>query len=619
VCVVKKIMENNDVIVYRLGAGCDLSDIEEGKIYQAKVQGFATFGMFAQMNDRIKGLVHKSNIKAEHKERDPILVRVRQIRPNGNIDLEEVLIQVYQVQNIDRKSTTVNIADLSKKVGKTVAIEGEIAQIKQTSGPTIFTVVDETGTQNAAAFVEAGVRAYPEAELDNIVKIIGEVMMRNNQLQIEVDSLSILTGEDAASVKIRIEKALDARSEPEDIPLLIQSDVMEKLRPEMKKVAKIIRKAVFTSQPIILRHHADADGICSAVAIEQAVIALIKDSGGDFDSDYYLFKRAPSKAPFYEIEDITRDLDFSLKDHVRFGQKMPLVLLTDNGSTEEDEPAYKIASVYDIPFVVIDHHHPDATIDKYLKAHVNPYHVGGDFGITAGMLGTEVARLIYPKIERHIRHLPAVAGVGDRSEAPERQLFLDLVQEQYPESVCKDIALALDYEQFWLRFNDGREIVKDILNLTGTPDRHKKFVALLVEGANIMIEDQMSACMPHVVPRVLKNEAHLFLIDVEIYAHKFTFPPPGKTSGEVHDRLCRQNAGTPVVTIGFGPDFAVLRSRGVFMNIPKMVRELRNEIPGGGISGGGHLVVGSIKFVEGMREMVLEALISKISDADVKK
>ena len=55
---------------------------------------------------------------------------------------------------------------------------------------------------------------------------------------------------------------------------------------------------------------------------------------------------------------------------------MPLVLLTDNGSTEEDEPAYKIASVYDIPFVVIDHHHPDATIDKYLKAHVNPYHVG---------------------------------------------------------------------------------------------------------------------------------------------------------------------------------------------------------------------------------------------------
>jgi RecJ-like exonuclease len=609
----------NDVLVYRLGTGCDLADVTEGNLFQGKVQGFANFGMFVQLNDRIKGLVHKSNMKGEHKERDSILVRVRQIRPNGNIDLEEVTIQVYQVQNVERKSTTVRISELSEKVGKTVAIEGEIAQIKQTSGPTIFTIVDETGTQNAAAFIEAGVRAYPEAELGNIVRVIGEVMMRNNQLQIEADMLTILSEDEAAAVRLKIEKALDIRSEPEDIPLLVKSEVMAQLRPEMKKVAKIIRKAVFTSQPIILRHHADADGICSAVAIEQAVVALIRESGGDFDSDYFLFKRAPSKAPFYEIEDITRDLDFSTKDHIRYGQKMPLVLLTDNGSTEEDEPAYKIASVYDIPFVVIDHHHPDATIDKYLLAHVNPYHVGGDFGITAGMLGTEVARLINPKVEPLIRHLPAVAGVGDRSEAAERALFLALVKDQYPEEACKDIALALDYEQFWLRFNDGREIVKDILNITGNTERHKKLIRLLVDGANTMIEDQMSACMPHIVPRVLKNDACLFLIDVEIHAHKFTFPPPGKTSGEVHDRLCKQNAGKPVVTIGFGPDFAVLRSRGVLMNIPRMVRELHNEIPGGGISGGGHLVVGSIKFVEGMRDVVLEALIQKIADAEVQK
>jgi RecJ-like exonuclease len=563
--------------------------------------------------------VHKSNVKAEHKERDSILVKVREVRPNGNIDLEEVQYQVYQVENVERKSTTVRIIDLPQKLGKTVAIEGEIAQIKQTSGPTIFTIVDETGTQNGAAFIEAGVRAYPEAELGNMVKLIGEVMMRNGQLQIEVDGLSILTDEEAAVVKVRIEKALDLRSEPENVPLLVPSEVMEKLRPEMRKVAKIIRKAVFTSQPIILRHHADADGICSAVAIEQAVVSLIRESGGDFDAEYFLFKRAPSKAPFYEIEDITRDLDFSLKDHVRFGQKMPLVILTDNGSTEEDEPSYKIASVYDIPFVVIDHHHPDTSIDKYLQAHVNPYHVGGDFGITAGMLGTEVARLINPKVESLIRHLPAVAAVGDRSEAPERALYLALVRDNFPEQHCKDIALALDYEQFWLRFNDGREIVKDILNLTGNTERHKKLLTLLIDGANTMIADQMSACMAHVDPRVLKNDARLFLLDVEIHAHKFTFPPPGKTSGEVHDRLCQQNVGKPVVTIGFGPDFAVLRSRGVLMNIPKMVRELRVEIPGGGISGGGHLVVGSIKFVEGMRSVVIEALIDKIADAQVQQ
>jgi RecJ-like exonuclease len=607
-------MDNpDDVTVYRMGPGCDLGNVEQGKVYIGRVQGFANFGTFVQLNDRVKGLVHKSNIKTQHKERETILVKVRNIRENGNIDLEEVTYPVYTVEMVERKSTAVRLAELGTKVGRTVKIEGEIAQIKQTSGPTIFTIVDESGTENAAAFLEAGVRAYPEAELGDIVRIVGEVMVRNNQLQIEVESLAILTGEDEEQVKERIEQALEQRSEPPDIPLLIPSEVLEKLRPQMRKVAKIIRRSVFTAQPIILRHHADADGICSAVAIEQAVTSLIRESGGDFDSDYFLFKRAPSKAPFYEIEDITRDLDFALKDHARFGQKLPLVMLTDNGSTEEDLPSLKVAQIYEIPLVVVDHHHPDGIVDQYLAGHVNPYHVGGDFGITAGMLGTEVARLINPAVEEYIRHLPAIAGAGDRSEAPERRLYHDLVRDRYSDQDCKDIALALDYEQFWLRFNDGREIVKDILNLTGNAERHRNLVALLVEGANAAIEDQMNASMPHVRHQTLANGAELFLLDVEIHAHKFTFPPPGKTSGEVHDRLCQKHAGSPVVTIGFGPDFAVLRSKGVMMNIPKMVRELREEIPGGGISGGGHLVVGSIKFVEGMREQVLQGLIEKIS------
>ncbi|HIH04109.1 MAG TPA: phosphoesterase, partial [Methanoregulaceae archaeon] len=170
---------------------------------------------------------------------------------------------------------------------------------------------------------------------------------------------------------------------------------------------------------------------------------------------------------------------------------------------------------------------------------------------------------------------------------------------------------------FWLRFNDGREIVKEILDLGPDHERHEKFVGLLVEGANTMIADQLEATMPHVQERLLENGAHLFLLDVEIHAHKFTFPPPGKTSGEVHDRLCKANPGAAVVTIGFGPDFAVLRSRGVLMNIPRMVRELKTEITGGGVSGGGHLVVGSIKFVEGMREAVIEALIAKIAQAEL--
>ncbi len=86
----------------------------------------------------------------------------------------------------------------------------------------------------------------------------------------------------------------------------------------------------------------------------------------------------------------------------------------------------------------------------------------------------------------------------------------------------------------------------------------------------------------------------------------------------MHDRLCHKFSDKAIVTLGYGPDFTVLRSRGVLMNIPQMVRELQEEIPEASINGGGHLVVGSIKFVDGLRTKVLAKLAEKIGKAEVE-
>jgi len=208
-----------------------------------------------------------------------------------------------------------------------------------------------------------------------------------------------------------------------------------------------------------------------------------------------------------------------------------------------------------------------------------------------------------------------VAALGDRSEAEEAKKFIDLVSDRYSRSDLSDIALALDYEAFWLRFQSGRGIVDDILNL-GKIERHRTLVKLLCEQARDAIDDQLRAAMPHLRTQRLKNGVSLNVIDLEHFAHKFTFPPPGKTSGEIHDRIC-QETDDPVVTLGYGPDFAVIRSRGVAMNIPQMVRELREELTGAGVNGGGHLVVGSIKFLEGMRTEVLQRLAEMIGGIEV--
>jgi RecJ-like exonuclease len=602
-------------LVLTLGPACDVSDMEVGKVYEGVVDSLANFGAFINLNSHIRGLVHQKNLSTPLETGSTVFVRLKSIASNGNIDLVPEKIDGYQIIQVDKDIPRTRISDLRNHVSKLVHISGETIQVKQTGGPTIFTVADETGIVPCAAFEKAGQRSYPEIESDMIVRVVGELNTRNTELQIEIREIRQLWGAEATSIQAEIEKAIDKRSEPHDIKFLIDSAILEALRPKMRRAAKEIRKAIFHSKPIVLRHHADADGITSAIAVERSIIPLIREVGGS-DAEYYFYSRSPSKAPFYEMVDITRDISYALTDNERHGQKLPLILLMDNGSTEEDVPAMLQAGIYGIDMIVVDHHHPDEIVDQYLLAHVNPAHVGGDFGITTGMMGVEIARMINPDVTQEIQHLAAVSAVGDRSEAPEAEAYIALVKSEYSLDDLKNMALALDYEAFWLKFNEGKGINYDILNL-GKLKRYRQLVPLLVKQANEAIELQMSACLRAVKTQELPNGALLNVLDVENFAHKFTFPPPGKTSGEVHDRLCSKYAGKPVVTLGYGPDFAVLRSRGLLMNIPQMVRELRKEMQGGGVNGGGHLVVGSIKFVSGMRREVLAKLAEKIGKVQV--
>ena len=603
--------------VYALDESCDLKDVEAGKLYHGIVSSTASFGVFVDLNPHVRGLMHSSNIGIPPEVGEAVIVLVKSIKTGGKLDLIPKTLTIYETIELEKELPLKNSSKIDPSMkGRLVRIEGEVIQVKQTSGPTIFTISDEGGFVPCAAFESAGKRSYPHIDAGMIVSITGEVTMRDDQIQIEVMSMKLLTGEKAATVRERVEKVIEEKAAPADIPFLIQSDIMEKLKPRMLHVAKEIKKAILHSTPIILRHHADADGITSAIAIERAILPLITEIGGA-DAEYYFYKRAPSKAPFYELADVTRDISFALEDSSRHGQKMPLVILVDNGSTEEDVPSMRQAKVYGIDMLVIDHHHPDEIVDQYLIGHVNPAHVGGDFGVTAGMLCAEVARMINPSVSDTIKHLPAVSAVGDRSEAPEAGRYISLASDCYTLEELKEMALALDYEQFWLRFSSGKGIIDDILDL-GDHDIHTNLVSLLCEQANTMIREQLEICLFNVKSQNLANGVIMNVIDVENYAQKFTFPPPGKTSGEVHDVLTKRNPNKPLVTLGYGPDFAVIRSKGVLMNIPMIVRELREEMKGAGVSGGGHLVVGSIKFVEGMRTEVLSKLTEKIASTEVE-
>ncbi|WP_336022177.1 DHH family phosphoesterase [Halobellus salinisoli] len=604
-------------VVYDLAPNCTLEDVEAGAHYQAVVNGVVEYGIFVDVSDEVSGLVHESNLNRSYEVGDRLTVTLEEVKENGDLAFDVFEGSTYQTVVVDHEPDITPIEDLN--AGDTVHVEGQVAQIKQTGGPTLFRVVDETGIVSAAAFHEAGVRAYPAVDVEDVVRVGGTVESHDGSVQIEVDSLTRLDDEAAMEARQRLDAALDERASPVSVEPLVEWPAFEKLREDLEDLAQLLRRTVLEGRPIRVRHHADGDGMCASVPVQLALSNFIESVHDDAGASRHLVKRLPSKAPFYEMEDVTRDLNFALEGRARHGQRLPFLLMLDNGSTEEDVPAYENLAHYDMPIAVVDHHHPDPdAVEDLLDAHVNPYLYDEDYRITTGMMCVELARMIDPDLTDDLRHVPAVAGLADRSKADAMEKYIALAEaEGYDRDRLLDVGEALDYAAHWLRYNDGQSLVNDVLNV-GCDDesRHRELVEFLATRAERDVERQMDAAASHLEHERLASDAHLYTVDLDEWAHRFTYPAPGKTTGKLHDLKVREH-GEPVITIGYGPDFAVLRSDGVRLDIPRMVAELNEEVVGGGVSGGGHLVVGSIKFVKGMREDVIDSLVEKMAEAEL--
>jgi len=604
--------------VLNLASGCTLDDLERDAKYRATVNGIVDYGVFVDLSEQVSGLVHDSNLVDSHEVGDELVVELDEIRENGDVGFIEVQLDEYETRRVG-PGVRVDATEFDEWVGEPVHVEGRVVQSKQTGGPTIFQVRTVGGVVPCAAFEGAGVRAFPDVELDDIVRLTGTIESRDDDPQLETDDVTVLDGAAREQVTDRLREDRATLAGPAMVDPLIEWPALEKLWDDLATVARRLRETVLAGRPIRLRHHADGDGLCASVPLQYALERFIADTWVDPDAGRHLLKRLPSKAPFYELEDVTRDLNFALESRKRHGQKLPLFLMLDNGSTEEDTAAYRNLAHYDVPILVVDHHHPDPdALDGLVETHVNPYLYDEDYRITTGMLSVEIARMIDPTITDELRHVPAVAGLSDRSEAAAMDNYLALAAEAgHDEAHLRDVGEALDYATYWLDYSAGREFINDVLDVNcDDHERHETVVDMLAERARRDVSDQLDATLQHVTHEQLDSGAALYRIDVDRHARRFTYPAPGKTTGKIHDQQVAET-DDPVITIGFGPDFAVLRSDGVRLDIPEMVSELQEELPGGGVSGGGHLVVGSIRFVPGMREAVIDALVEKMADAEI--
>ena len=485
------------------------------------------------------------------------------------------------------------IESLSDRVGETVRLEGEIADARQTSGPTVFELRDETGTVDCAAFVEAGVRAYPGIEVGETVRLDGEVEERRDEIQVETEALAALDGDDAETIEQRLAEAMRDKSRPDEVRALADHPAVDAVEERLLDAAEAIHRAVLSDRPIVVRHAATADGYVAGAAVERATLPLVRSEHPESDAEYHYFDRRPIDGSVYDMDAATNDTTRMLTDQARHDEKLPLVLLLGTGSTEESADGLGLLGVYGAERVVVDARVGDVEVADSVETTVSPPATPNAPELTTGAFAATLAATINPEVESEIAHLPAISYW---EEAP--AAFTDLASEAgYDTDHVADLRAAMSLEAFYQQYEDKRELVADLLfdddgDLAGhVADQFRERLDRELETASANLE------------RHPVSGREVRVLDADAFAHRYDFPPTELLADELgrrHDE--------PVVVFG-GDDLYVRADEDV--DVRAVASAAAEEVPDGGVTAAG-VREGRIEYLRGRRDAVRDAVLSAV-------
>jgi RecJ-like exonuclease len=489
----------------------------------------------------------------------------------------------------DRERVTVD--SLEDRVGEVVRLEGTVTSARQTSGPTVFELEDETGIVDCAAFVEAGVRAYPEIEAGDVVRLEGEARVRRDEIQLETDSIEPLPEEAGDAVEARMDEALDDRASPDGVDPIADDPEIDAIVDDIEAVATEIRRAVIDSRPIVVRHDATTDGYVAGAAIERAVLPLVEAEHGTADAVYHYFDRRPLEDGVYDMNDATKDATRMLGDRDRHGEKIPLFVFAAAGSTAASADGLDLLDVYDAPRVVIDGRAADEAVDDRIDSLVTAE------TRTVSTVAATLAAAINGDVREDLLHLPAVSYWTD---AP--QTYVDLAADAGIDAEStKQLREAIALEAFYQSYEDKRELIIDLLF-----EKRTGLAAQVSEQFVTKLDSELDTVVPNLEERTADGVG-VTILDTDAYTHRYDFPPTRLLLDELDRRI-----GSAAV-VGVGTDELHLRADGD-LDLGSVVADLAASVPDAGVSNPGTRQP-TIEFLAGEREAVVEAVVDAVANS----
>lgn len=490
-----------------------------------------------------------------------------------------------------------------------ISLRGAISRIMQTGGPTIFFISDGTGSISIKGFVKPGERAFPEIEEGDSVQAVVEIGEFKGELEGEIRSVKKLSDDEIEVLKKEILAIEMERAKVIEPGFLVQNRILDKLKDRFVQAAQQIRLAVIQDRPIIVRHHNDCDGYSSGFALERAIVPLIIQQHNTVKAPWEYFSRSPCQAPYYQVDDSIIDTANSLRNVAKFSNKMPLIIIADNGSCEEDLMAIKQAKIHGADFIVVDHHGFDEdVISAEVLTHINPVLVEESGScMSAGMLCVELARFINNDV-KNIAQIAAMSGYADRidlGDADVMDKYLEIAKKEgYTKELLSNIGLVIEYVSAKVRFMEVREYIEVLF---GEPrDKQKELVALMAPYIREL--DRKGLAIGKTGTKIEKiGSKTLQIVDIDNTFPGFGFfPKPGRAVGLIHDAYQKESGEKAVVTVGqMNTAITIRATNEAAFSVHDLKLYLLEKLPDAFVEGGGHKNAGALNYLPRWKDDVM--------------
>ena len=494
----------------------------------------------------------------------------------------------------------VTIESLEDRVGERVRLEGVVESARQTSGPTVFEVRDETDSVECAAFKEAGVRAYPEIGADDVVRLDGEVRERRGELQVETEALVKLEDEDRETVEDRLADALTAEAEPEAVDPLVDDDVVAGLTEDIRAVATSIRRAVLEERPVVVRHTATADGYVGGVALERATLPLVRDQHEQHDAVYHYFDRRPLEEGVYDMDDATKDATRMLEARERHDEKLPLFVFVAAGGTRESLDGFELLDLYGAGRALVDDVDVDPEVAETVGASVAP-EAGDARDTTASTLAANVAAHVNDDVRDDLQHLPAVSFWEDTPEG-----YVDAATDAgYDEAAVREVREAVALEAYYQSYQDKRELITDLL--FGEGDGPGGLAGHVSEQFREKLDTEIETAEANLDTQTIEG-TDIAVLDTDAFTHRYEFPSTTLLLDELH----RRHRDDVSAVIGVSEDELHIRSDSP-VDVRDVADRAREWVPNAGLTAKSARD-GKLEYIAGERSAVLDTVIDVVAD-----